>query len=300
MNPGERILSYEIERKLGQGGMASVYLARHPVLGQQVAVKVLDMVLARNSDVRERFIQEASIQSQLKHPGIVQLLTAQVEGEQLAMVMEYVDGAGLDQVIERRGALPVHDAVQIMEQVLAAVDFAHARGVVHRDLKPSNVMVCGDGTAKVTDFGIAKVAGANRLTSTGTAMGTAHYMSPEQVIGAKSVDQTSDVYSLGCVFYEMLTGQPPFGHLDEAEGGSDFRVKEGHVRGEVPDLAKMCSNVPASIQKIVMQALSKDPGARPQSCAQMLESLQYKKENSTVDEDPPLANILQPIQKDYT
>jgi len=210
MDVGDKVLGYVIDRKVGEGGMGAVFHATHAALGQEVAVKILDPILARNPEVRERFIQEARIQTQLDHPGIVQVLTADVEGQVLALIMEYVDGLSLDRVIEKRGPLPLDDALHIMTQVLSAVGLAHSRGVVHRDLKPSNIMVRGDGSVKVMDFGIAKVLGSARLTRTGTAMGSAHYMSPEQVVGAENVDHRSDIYSLRCTFFEMRTGEPSY------------------------------------------------------------------------------------------
>lgn len=182
----------------------------------------------RHKDVRERFIQEARIQAVLDHPNIVRVLNAVTEGPELAVFMEYVDGLSLDRVIEKRGALPIEDALHIMLQVLAGVGLGHSKGIIHRDLKPSNVMVRGDGSVKVTDFGKANIVGSN-MTQTGTAMGTVHYMSPEQILGAKDVDGRSDIYSLGCLFFEMLSGLPPY--LKEGGDGtdSDFAIKLSHI-----------------------------------------------------------------------
>jgi serine/threonine-protein kinase len=273
MKAGDRLFSYIVERELGEGGMGTVYLGRHTVLNQQVAIKALSPLLARDQALRERFIQEANIQAGLRHPGLVQVLTAEMEGEQPSLVMEYIEGKSLSEVLELRGALPIDDALKIMEQVLAAVGYAHRQGVVHRDLKPSNVMVMANGEAKVTDFGIAKVLGSTKLTRTGTAMGSAHYMSPEQIRRPETVDARSDIYSLGCVFYEVLTGRPPFGEKDASGTESDFEIKEGHVRGQIPTLHSLRPNIPEWLAHLVMQLLEKEPEQRPSSCEVVLESL---------------------------
>jgi serine/threonine protein kinase len=271
MNAGERISDYVVERVLGEGGMGTVYLARHTVLDQQVAIKILDPEVARKPGVKERFIQEANIQAKLKHPHIVQVLTAtQIDGGTPALVMEYVDGKTLSEVLELRGALPIDDALKIMTQVFSAVAYAHQQGVIHRDLKPSNVMVMASGEVKVTDFGIAKVMGSTRLTRTGTAMGSAHYMSPEQIRRPETVDARSDVYSLGCVFYEILTGQPPFGEKDVSGTESDFEIKEAHVRGQAPQLTNLRKDIPDWLEGLVMHTLEKAPEKRPSRCEEIL------------------------------
>jgi len=275
MNAGERISDYVVERVLGEGGMGTVYLARHTVLDQQVAIKILDPEVARKPGVKERFIQEANIQARLKHPHIVQVLTAtNAEGGFPALIMEYVDGRSLSEVLEIRGALPIDDAVKIMVQVLSAVGYAHKLGVIHRDLKPSNVMVMGSGEAKVTDFGIAKVLGSSKLTRTGTAMGSAHYMSPEQIRRPETVDARSDVYSLGCVFYEVLTGRPPFGEKDASGTESDFEIKTAHVTELVPSLDRAGRSIPDWLASLVMKMLEKEAEKRPPSCEAILAEIE--------------------------
>ena len=271
MKVGDRVLSYIIERELGEGGMGAVYLGRHTVLNQTVAIKALSPLLARDQALRERFIQEANIQAGLRHPGLVQVLTAEMEGEQPSLVMEYIEGKSLSEVLELRGALPIDDAIKIMEQVFSAVGYAHRQSVIHRDLKPSNVMVMANGEAKVTDFGIAKVLGSTKLTRTGTAMGSAHYMSPEQIRRPETVDVRSDIYSLGCVFYEVLTGRPPFGEKDASGTESDFEIKEGHIRGQIPALQSLRPDIPDWLTHLVMQLLEKEPEHRPHSCEEILE-----------------------------
>ncbi len=193
---GTTIGEYILERKLGEGGMGAVYFGRHRGLDQEVAIKVLNPIIATNHELKERFLQEAKIQVSLRHPNIVMVHTAITTGPHMALIMEYVDGTSLEKVLERRGTLPVADAVHIIKQVLSALEHAHSKGVIHRDIKPSNIMIHADGTARVMDFGIAKVLGGAKLTQTGTTMGSAHYMSPEQVLGRKDIDHHTDIYSL--------------------------------------------------------------------------------------------------------
>ena len=276
MRTGDRVLTYIVDRELGEGGMGSVYLARHTVLDQQVAIKVLSPLLSRDHAVRERFIQEANIQAALRHPGIVQVLNAGYEGEQPVLVMEYIEGNSLFEVLERRGALPLDDALKIIVQVFSAVGYAHRQGVIHRDLKPENIMVTAVGDVKVTDFGIAKILGSARLTRTGTVMGSAYYMSTEQIMNPESVDTRSDIYSLGCLFYELLTGHPPFGEKHASGTDNDFRVKSAHVNQAVPELK---ANVPEWLTQLIMSMLEKAPDQRPPSCEAILSSI---KDNSSM------------------
>ncbi|MEN6634159.1 MAG: protein kinase, partial [Candidatus Polarisedimenticolia bacterium] len=240
-----------------------------------VAIKVLDPLLARDPELRARFVQEARIQMGLRHQGIVQVLTGQVDGDSPCLVMEFVDGMSLADVLARRGALPPAEAARIFVQVLDAVAHAHAQGVVHRDLKPGNILVQADGTAKVADFGIAKVVGDARMTRTGTTMGSPHYMAPEQVLGRKEIDARADVYALGATLFEALTGRPPFAALEAGDGtDSDFSIKEAHVRTAPPDVRTLRPDVPAHLAEIVACALAKDPAQRFQSCGAFKRALE--------------------------
>ena len=264
---GEEILGYRIERKIGEGGMGAVFKGVHPAFGQEVAIKVLDPLLARDPELRARFVQEARIQMGLRHQGIVQVLTGQVDGDSPCLVMEFVDGMSLADVLARRGALPPAEAARIFVQVLDAVAHAHAQGVVHRDLKPGNILVQADGTAKVADFGIAKVVGDARMTRTGTTMGSPHYMAPEQVLGRKEIDARADIYALGATLFETLTGRPPFADVLPPGAEGDFALREAHVRRAPPDPRTLVPSLPRALAEVALIALRKNPDERFQSCA---------------------------------
>ncbi|HJU66128.1 MAG TPA: serine/threonine-protein kinase, partial [Gemmatimonadaceae bacterium] len=201
---------YTVERQIGGGGMAVVYLARDLRYERRVALKVLAPELAEALGPG-RFLREIEIAARLSHPRIVPLLDSGTVDGLLFYVMPFVEGDSLRQRLDREKQLPVDDAVEIARQVAAALAFAHGHGIVHRDIKPENILLSG-GEALVADFGIARavtVAGGSRLTASGIALGTPTYMSPEQASGVPDVDARSDVYSLACVLYEMLTGEPP-------------------------------------------------------------------------------------------
>ena len=272
---GRSVLGYRIEEEIGSGGMGTVYRGINEALGQRVAIKVLDPALSANPEIRQRFIQEARIQIGLKHPGIVQVLTADTAGEQLALLMEYVDGLSLDQVIARRGRLPFGEALAVFKQALAAVGYAHTQTepIVHRDLKPSNIMVQADGTTKVMDFGIAKVMGGAKLTRTGTVMGSPHYMSPEQVLGQQGIDHRSDIYSLGITLYEMLCGRTPFEGAATVNTDSDYLIKDAHVRQPPPSPAELRADIPEHVVRAILRALRKEPQERFGSCSGFAEAL---------------------------
>ena len=294
---GQSILGYRIEEELGSGGMGTVYRGLNEALGQRVAIKVLDAALSSNSEIRERFIQEARLQIGLRHPGIVQVLTADTESTQLALLMEYVEGLSLDRVIARRGKLPLDEALAIFEQVLDAVGFAHNQPdpVVHRDLKPSNIMVQANGTAKVMDFGIAKVMGGAKLTRTGTVMGSPHYMSPEQVLGQSDIGLGSDIYSLGITLYEMLCGCTPFEGATTGSTDSDYLIKDAHVRQAPPSPSEIRADIPGYVTSAIMRSLEKQPGDRFGSCAAFMAALVGQEAQSTKPADKPGDEAVEPV-----
>jgi hypothetical protein len=250
--------------------MGAVYRARDPRFDREVAIKVLHPQFQRDPGVVERFKSEAVIQAKLNHPHIVSVLDFLADEPYLAMVMEHVEGVTLSRLIEEsRGPVPVERAVRLMDQVLSAVAYAHKRGLVHRDIKPSNILVQrleGEEYAKVTDFGIAKILGSEKLrTATGAKMGTLAYMSPEHVRSPKHVDVRSDVYSLGVVLYELLTGRLPY------DADSEYDLMQRIV--EQPVEAVLDGRVPARLRPALARAMAKAPGERFGSCGEMAEAL---------------------------
>jgi eukaryotic-like serine/threonine-protein kinase len=252
---------YRIMRKLGSGGMANVYLAEDQELGRRVAIKILNDRHAGDEQFVERFRREAKNAASLSHPNIVSIYDrGEAEGTYY-IAMEYLSGKSLKELILERGPAPMSVAVDYARQILAALRFAHRNGIVHRDIKPHNVLVDSEGHAKVTDFGIAR-AGASQMTEEGSIIGTAQYLSPEQARGTQ-VDQTSDLYSLGIVLYEMLTGTVPF------TGDSPVEIAMKHLSATPPSLSLKRPDVPRALDQVVLRALAKEPAARYQSAEEM-------------------------------
>jgi serine/threonine-protein kinase len=259
---------YAIERELGQGGMATVYLARDLKLGRAVALKVLRPELAAALGA-ERFLREIEIAAKLAHPHILALYDCGEAGGQLYYTMPFVEGESLRDRLTRERQLPLDDALQIAREVADALSFAHSRGVIHRDVKPENILL-ESGHAVVADFGIAKAvaaAGSERLTETGLAVGTPQYMSPEQAAGSGEIDGRSDLYSLGCVLYEMLAGEPPF------TGPSAQAVVAKRLSTPAPRISILRDTVPAAVEAALAKALARTPADRFPTAAQFASAL---------------------------
>ncbi|HTR19236.1 MAG TPA: serine/threonine-protein kinase, partial [Gemmatimonadales bacterium] len=257
----------EIDHELGHGGMATVYLARDAKHDRLVALKVLRPELAAVLGT-ERFLREIQIAARLSHPHIVPLHDSGEAGGFLYYVMPFVEGESLRDRL-RKGPLPVEAAVRLAGEVAGALAYAHAQGIVHRDIKPENILI-QSGHAVVTDFGIARavsVAGGPGLTGTGVTVGTPLYMSPEQIVG-DPVDGRSDVYSLGCVLYEMMAGSPPF------SGTTSLAVLAGHASDPIPSLRRRRADVPEALERTITKALAKQPGERYDSAAALVASLE--------------------------
>ncbi|MEP6689199.1 MAG: serine/threonine-protein kinase, partial [Gemmatimonadales bacterium] len=259
---------YRVERELGRGGMATVYLAHDLRHDRPVALKVLRPELAASLGP-DRFLQEIRIAARLHHPHILAVHDSGEAAGRLWYTMPYVEGQSLRQRMAQEGQLSLDQAVGIATQVLGALGYAHAHGVIHRDIKPENILLEGD-EAVVADFGVARAitaAGDDRLTETGLALGTPAYMSPEQAGGSRELDGRSDLYALGCVLYEMLAGQPPF------VGVTAQQLLARHAMDPVPPLRTVRATVPEAVEQSVMRALAKVPADRFPTAARFAEAL---------------------------
>jgi serine/threonine protein kinase len=259
---------YVIERELGQGGMATVYLARDLKHKREVALKVLRPELAASIG-GERFLREITLTAGLHHPHILPLLDSGDANGQLFYVMPYVAGESLRDRLNRERQLPLDDALQIARDVADALSYAHSRDVVHRDIKPENILL-ESGHAVVADFGVARAittAGGNKLTETGIAVGTVTYMSPEQSTGERLIDGRSDLYSLGCVLYEMLAGEPPY------SGASAQAILAKRLTDPVPRVSLVRATVPGSLDSAIRKALASTPADRFATMSEFLDAL---------------------------
>jgi serine/threonine-protein kinase len=248
---------YYLDRELGRGGMATVYLARAAGQPAPVAIKVMHPSLADALDSR-RFRREMGLAAALDHPCIVPLHDSGSAGGILYYIMPYVAGETLYQRLERERRLPLSDALRIAHDVASALGYAHGRGILHRDVKPENILLAG-GHALIADFGLARAIGAadyTKLTQTGVIVGTVYYMSPEQLREDPGLDQRADIYALGCMLYEMLSGGPPY------TGRSLTEVAGRILRGPVPSIRESRDDVPAAVDGVIRRALAKAPADR--------------------------------------
>ena len=272
---------YELQHLIARGGTAQVYLARDLLLDRPVALKVLFPELSSDHSFVERFRREAQAAANLSHPNIVPVFDWGESDSTYFIVMEYVDGEPLSSIIRTQAPLAPIQAASITADIAKALSYAHRHGVVHRDVKPGNVLITADGQVKVTDFGIARAIGADeQVTQTGIVMGTATYFSPEQAQGLE-VDGRSDVYSLGVVLYEMVTGRPPF------SGETPVSIAYQHVREEPPTPRSVAPTLPASLEAIILQAMAKLPAARYRSAEELRADLERFVHGQVVLAAPP-------------
>ena len=263
---GSLVGDYQVVGILGAGGMGKVYKVRNVISDRIEAMKVLLPDLVNEPDLADRFLREIKVQASLEHPNIAALHTAVREENQLLMLMEFVEGVTLDQRL-KDGPLPVAEAVDYMRQVLAALEYAHARGVVHRDIKPANMMLTPVGVVKLMDFGIAKASADHKLTMTGTTIGSLYYMSPEQIQGVTALDARSDLYSVGVSLYELVTGKRPF------DGDSQFAIMSAHLeKTPVPPIT-IDPRLPQLLNDVILMSVAKDPNARFQTAVAVRNAL---------------------------
>ena len=295
-NAGAKVGDYFLTRKIGEGGMAEVWLARESTSAQLRALKFLNSQYQGIPEVEARFQNEG--ESKLIHPNIVRIFEVGQQAGSSFIAMEFVDGHDLENILNsRRGPLTVAESVDIGTQILAGLGFAHANGIIHRDIKPSNVLVDRDGHAYVMDFGIAKVLRTGRmLTQVNSRLGTPDYMSPEQIRNPRDVDSRSDIYSFGCLFYELLTGWPPF---DRGEGyETEHDIKTAHVMNPPTPPMQRKVGLPPLLNEITLKCLAKAKEDRPQSCEEVIAALYAYKlslappspnavRGSTIVEAPP-------------
>ena len=265
---GERINDrYLIIRTIGEGGMANVYLAHDTILDRDVAIKVLRGDLADDEKFVRRFQREAISASSLSHPNIVEMYDVGEDNGAYYIVMEYVPGRTLKSLIKRRGALTIPEVLDIMLQLTSGIAHAHASYIIHRDIKPQNVMILDDGMVKITDFGIAMALNSNELTQTNSVMGSVHYLPPEQANGSGSTIK-SDIYSLGIMMYELLTGKLPF----KGENAVEIAIKQ--MKEPIPSVCKKNPEIPQSVENIILRACAKNPKNRYNNVNEMAHDLE--------------------------
>jgi eukaryotic-like serine/threonine-protein kinase len=258
---------YEVDREIGKGGNARIFLARGED-GQPVALKILHPELLV-SVAADRFLREIKIASQLDNPHIAKILDSGEREWLVYYVMSYVEGATLRERLDTMRLLPIAETLRLAGDVLEALDHAHGHGVIHRDVKPANIVLAAEG-AVLLDFGIARAvvaSGSDQLTRSGIAVGTSTYMSPEQITALADIDHRSDLYSVGCVLFECLAGQPPYAHRNEAV------VLQFHLNQQVPDVRTLRSDTPAELATVITKALAKSRDQRWNSAAEMREAL---------------------------
>jgi serine/threonine protein kinase len=280
---GDRVGDYEVIAVLGAGGMGRVYKVRNVISERVEAMKVLLPNLANEPDLADRFIREIKVLASLNHPNIAALHTALRIENQLVMIMELVEGTTVEDLL-KQGRIPLADGIEYICQVLSALSYAHAQGVIHRDIKPANMMRTPQGVIKLMDFGIAKSSVDRKLTMTGTTMGSLYYMSPEQVKGT-GLDARSDLYSVGIALYEIATGARPF------QGNSDYELMVAQLQQAPPPPIQVDPNLPPSVNEVILMALEKDPAKRFQTAEAFRNALESVRNSvaSAVAPGPALA-----------
>ena len=293
---------YEIIKSIGEGGMANVYLAYDTILDRNVAIKVLRGDLANDEKFVRRFQREALSASSLSHPNIVAMYDVGEDDGLYYIVMEYVEGKTLKQLLKKRGSITLSEAIDIMLQLTDGMAHAHDSYIVHRDLKPQNIMIEDDGQIKITDFGIAMALNSTQLTQTNSVMGSVHYLPPEQAAG-KGTTIKSDIYSMGIIFYELLTGELPF------KGDSAVEIALKQMKEPLPDVHKLNNDIPQSIENIILKSTAKNPKNRYDDAKSMHNDLLTALNDDRINEEPYVypypenevdetTKIMKPISED--
>jgi serine/threonine protein kinase len=266
---------YVLEQIIGRGGMGTVWRARNIRSGEGVAIKIINEDLLAEPGLRARFQNEVNRHARLNHSNIARLLDSFPLNDQQYMVMTFIEGESLAALLSRTPdhALPLDISLRIFSEILRALDYAHRHGIFHRDVKPANILLDTAKHAYLVDFGIALAMGEARLTRMGVPVGTAAYMSPEQIRTPEHIDHRTDVYSAGCVLYEMLTGRPPFLHSELSGTTADLALRWAHINKRPVAPHQRRPSIPTGISSVIMTALNKDPDQRPQGCAEFLRLL---------------------------
>lgn len=269
---------YEIIRSIGEGGMANVYLAEDTILNRRVAVKILRGDLANDEKFVRRFQREAISASSLSHPNIVEMYDVGEDDGKYFIVMEYIEGKSLKSLIKKRGGLTLPEALDIMIQLTDGIACAHSSYIIHRDIKPQNIIILDDGRVKITDFGIAQALNRHELTETNSVMGSVHYLPPEQANGTGTTIK-SDIYSLGIVMFELLTGKVPF----KGENAVEIAIKQ--MKDQMPSVREYKENIPQSIENVILKATAKNPKNRYDSVLEMQEDIKTALREDRRDEE---------------
>ena len=268
---------YEIIRSIGEGGMANVYLGYDTILDRNVAIKILRGDLSNDEKFVRRFQREALSASSLSHPNIVEMYDVGEDDGLYYIVMEYVEGKTLKQLLKKRGSLTLSEAIDIMLQLTDGMAHAHDSYIIHRDLKPQNIMIQDDGQIKITDFGIAMALNSTQLTQTNSVMGSVHYLPPEQANGSGSTLK-SDIYSMGILMYELLTGKLPY----KGENAVEIALK--HLKEPLPSIRDEIPDIPQSVENVILRATAKNPKNRYNDAREMLEDLKTVMDDSRINE----------------
>ena len=269
---------YQIIKSIGEGGMANVYLAYDTILDRDVAVKVLRGDLANDEKFVRRFQREALNASSLSHPNIVEVYDVGDDNGQYFIVMEYIEGKNLKDLLKKRGKLTVSEVVDIMSQIADGLSVAHDSYIIHRDIKPQNIMILENGLIKITDFGIAMALNATQLTQTNSVMGSVHYLPPEQASG-KGSTLKSDIYSMGILMYELLTGKLPY------RGDNAVEIALKHLKEPLPSIKDEIDDIPQSVENVILKSAAKNPKNRYNDAREMYEDLKTVLDDSRKDEE---------------